>query len=116
MAQVETKNYRFRLHLSIGANSTKSQALVCQDCKTGPQITITLDQPSSTIFGWRLRTQEIKQVNRDLTDKKLRALKQLTPVTGTDGNEADPWVPDWLRGQSGQDNYRFLMSDKRRPR
>ncbi|KAM3490402.1 hypothetical protein MY3957_006342 [Beauveria namnaoensis] len=60
----------------------------------------------------RFRYKEITQVNRDLTDKKLRALKQLTPGTGTDGNEADPWVPEWLRSQSGQDNYRFLMSDK----
>ncbi|KAJ4155028.1 hypothetical protein LMH87_000294 [Akanthomyces muscarius] len=58
--------------------------------------------------------QEIAQVKRDLTDKKLKALKELTPGMGTYGNEADPWDPDWRNDWFGEDNYRFLLSVKQK--
>lgn len=54
--------------------------------------------------------QEIAQAKRDLTDKKLKALKEVAPGTGTCGNEADPWDPDWRSDWFGEDNYRFLLA------
>lgn len=58
--------------------------------------------------------QEIAQVKRDLTDQKLKALKELAPGTGTYGNEADPWDPDWRSDWFGEDNYRFLLAVKQK--
>ncbi len=58
--------------------------------------------------------EEIAQVKRDLTETKLAALKALAPGTGTYGNEADPWDPDWRHDWFGEDNYRFLLAVKQR--
>ncbi|KAJ3496268.1 hypothetical protein NLG97_g2784 [Lecanicillium saksenae] len=58
--------------------------------------------------------QEIAQVKKDLTEKKLKALKDLAPGTGTYGNEADPWDPDWRHDWFGAENYKYLLSVKRK--
>ncbi|KAJ2975711.1 hypothetical protein NQ176_g5367 [Zarea fungicola] len=33
---------------------------------------------------------------------------------GNYGNEADPWDPDWRNDWFGEDNYKFLLSVKRK--
>lgn len=58
--------------------------------------------------------QHIAQVKKDLTDKKLKAMKELAPCMGTYGNEADPFDPDWRQDWWGRDNYDFLLTVKKK--
>lgn len=58
--------------------------------------------------------EEIAQVKRELTHKKLAAMKTLAPGMGTYGNEADPYDPDWRHDWWGEDNYNWLVGVKRK--
>lgn len=58
--------------------------------------------------------QHIAQVKKDLTDKKVKAMKELAPGMGTYGNEADPFDPDWRQDWWGRDNYDFLLTVKKK--
>lgn len=53
-------------------------------------------------------------MKRDLADKKLKAFKELAPDIGSYGNEPDPWHPDWRNDWFSDDNYKLLLSVKRK--
>lgn len=56
--------------------------------------------------------EEILQVKKDLTFKKLKAMKEFAPDMGTYGNEADPYDPDWRHDWWGARNYKKLAEIK----
>lgn len=56
--------------------------------------------------------EEILQVKKDLTFKKLQAMKEFAPHMGTYDNEADPYDPDWRHDWWGAGNYEKLAEIK----
>ncbi|OOG00530.1 hypothetical protein ASPCADRAFT_39217 [Aspergillus carbonarius ITEM 5010] len=56
-------------------------------------------------------TDEIQQYRSDLTNIKLKAMKDVAPDMGTYVNEADPYDPDWRKDWFG-DKYDWLASVK----
>ncbi|KAL1857968.1 hypothetical protein Plec18170_003192 [Paecilomyces lecythidis] len=58
-------------------------------------------------------SEEIQKVKRELTKRKLGAMKNLAPGTGTYVNEADPYDPDWKKDWFG-DRYDQLLSIKKK--
>ncbi|KFX97817.1 hypothetical protein V490_02608 [Pseudogymnoascus sp. VKM F-3557] len=57
--------------------------------------------------------EEIAQVKKDLTFKKLKAMKDFAPGMGTYGNEADPYDPDWKNDWWGDIYDELLMVKKK---
>ncbi|KAF2803188.1 FAD-binding domain-containing protein [Mytilinidion resinicola] len=58
-------------------------------------------------------SEEIQKVKEELTKRKLGAMKNLAPGTGTYVNEADPYDPDWKQDWFG-DRYDQLLSIKKK--
>ncbi|RDH32388.1 FAD-binding domain-containing protein [Aspergillus welwitschiae] len=58
-------------------------------------------------------TEEIQQYRSDLTNIKLKAMKDMAPGMGTYLNEADPYDPDWRKDWFG-DKYDWLASVKKK--
>ncbi|PLB48823.1 FAD-binding domain-containing protein [Aspergillus steynii IBT 23096] len=65
---------------------------------------------------WReayLLLQSIRKIKQEFTIKKLGAMKDLAPGTGTYVNEADPYDPNWKQDWFG-DRYDQLLSIKKK--
>ena len=58
-------------------------------------------------------SEEIQKVKEELTQRKLGAMKNLAPATGTYLNEADPYDPHWKQDWFG-DRYNQLLSIKKK--
>lgn len=55
----------------------------------------------------------IESVYRDITEKKVQPLREMSPETGAYFNECDSYEPDWQEAFFGK-NYAKLMAIKRR--
>ncbi|KAF5864046.1 hypothetical protein ETB97_008783 [Aspergillus alliaceus] len=58
-------------------------------------------------------SEEMQEIKKQLTTRRLAAMKKLAPGTGTYLNEADPFDPEWKKDWFG-DNYDWLVSVKRK--
>ncbi|KAL2832787.1 hypothetical protein BJY01DRAFT_260036 [Aspergillus pseudoustus] len=57
--------------------------------------------------------EEVQALKADLTTRKLKAMKDLAPGTGTYLNEADPYDPDWRQDWFGE-WYEQLVAIKKK--